>query len=360
MGPQLEIWHILPKNPENELAQNQPSLLPSYSMKALHIADINMRDAVYATDPESQLQSHVFLPVNVARISTSFEAPVVISKVGKGRLDFVGDVNIESGSIILTMTMPRLLSPRPVPKSNLSKAGALLTTVDFNAVEGDEEDEDRVLPPRITDKFVAIIELMPPIPDFEDQFHQQIRGVAKRIQVNVAKSAKDALELFAAPNLHGVFVFDKGIANPSHVAVLNAQVQYVKNGGLAVFAGSFPVDSKMDTESLTTAFSAFGLPWTRGTLWGRDIQVNLTHATALASPSLPEEYSVTAHNLQGFHFEDMLYTGGSPTRLESPMLRARVGKGYVGYMGDTNPEAEHGDHSRHARASEPAKGACPR
>ncbi|KAF5318132.1 hypothetical protein D9619_012190 [Psilocybe cf. subviscida] len=212
------------KNPDNAVVKANPSLLPSYSMKALHVAEIDLRDAVYVQTTESHLQSLVFPPVDVRKISKRDEAPAVLSKVGKGYLGFVGDVNVESGSIELTMAMLGMLKPKRTARAATATAVSSATVVD--PVEEDHAEGGSALPSKISDKYVIVLEL------------------------------------------------------------------------------------------------------------------NRHHATAIANPNLPEEYDCSAHNLQGFHFEDLLYEGGSPTRVESPILRARVGKGYVGYMGDINPEPE--------------------
>jgi hypothetical protein len=157
------------KNADNAIVKAHPSLLPSYSMKALHVADIDMRDAVYVQTTDSYLQFNVFAPVNVRKISKRDEAPTVFSKVGKGHLGFVGDVNIESGSIDLTMAMLGILKPK--------RTAQAATAVDSDD-QGDTAD-DSALPFKITDKYVVVLELNRPRPGCEGQFYDQIRGLAE-------------------------------------------------------------------------------------------------------------------------------------------------------------------------------------
>ncbi|KDR82000.1 hypothetical protein GALMADRAFT_60259, partial [Galerina marginata CBS 339.88] len=89
-------------NPTNDLAKRNPSLVLSYSMKAVHIANIRPEMAIYTPAKGARLQSLVFAPVPIENTS---ESPAVCTRVGRGLLSFLGDVNAEVGSTNTILAM---------------------------------------------------------------------------------------------------------------------------------------------------------------------------------------------------------------------------------------------------------------
>lgn len=78
-----------------------PMLEESYSMKAIHVANIEDGDAVYAPAPESRIESQVFDPEPVALS----EAPVAMREIGEGWVGWAGDVNYEKGTSLVQLSM---------------------------------------------------------------------------------------------------------------------------------------------------------------------------------------------------------------------------------------------------------------
>jgi len=71
------------------------TLPPKYSLKALFVKNVASSDAWYRPDEDSVVESRVFAPTSVNNVG---ESPVVLARVGDGRLGYVGDVNAEEGS----------------------------------------------------------------------------------------------------------------------------------------------------------------------------------------------------------------------------------------------------------------------
>ncbi|KAF8894849.1 hypothetical protein BD779DRAFT_1503236 [Infundibulicybe gibba] len=69
------------------VARRNPSLVPKYSMKAVHAANIRQGDAVYAPTDDSHLESRVFGPHPITDLS---ESPVTHTRSGKDIWDISG------------------------------------------------------------------------------------------------------------------------------------------------------------------------------------------------------------------------------------------------------------------------------
>ena len=77
------------------------TLEKSYSMKALHLANVQSTAKVYVPTDDSRIQSFVFPPDTVDTAQT----PAVWQKHGQGHIAYIGDVNNENGSQALIMAM---------------------------------------------------------------------------------------------------------------------------------------------------------------------------------------------------------------------------------------------------------------
>ncbi|KAG8938757.1 hypothetical protein FRC03_006927 [Tulasnella sp. 419] len=81
---------------------NNKRLVPSYSMKALHVSGIKLEEAVYLPTEDSRIQSAVFAPAPIENLE---ESPAAFTQVGKGFVGYVGDVNAEDASTEVYLTM---------------------------------------------------------------------------------------------------------------------------------------------------------------------------------------------------------------------------------------------------------------
>lgn len=207
--------------------------------------------------------------------------------------------------------------------------------------------------PKITDKFVLLLALDSQS-TFKNIFAQHLAALECRIVVMIASEAEEAFEFLASPDLYGVYVVDAGIAESENAAVVSALAEYVRSGGQVIFGGAFPTD--MDSEDIQRIFSRLDLPWRAGSYCKSEAQLNRHHKIAFRNPNLKDAYYMKAVHLQGFHAESMLHQqffkefktqsnfeplGGG--QWESAVLKQRIGKGSVGYIGDVGAEPESSD-----------------
>jgi hypothetical protein len=81
---------------------NKSGLAGSYSQKALHLANVTFDDAVYLPTNDSVVELNVFGP---RRVGDRTQTPAAFTKVGEGRVGYVGDVNNEDETTPLVLGM---------------------------------------------------------------------------------------------------------------------------------------------------------------------------------------------------------------------------------------------------------------
>lgn len=101
-------------NKSHFLAKSRPSLLQSYSMRALHVKNITPEVALYSPTEDSHLESLMSAPTKITDLS---ESPIAHTQIGKGYFGYVGDVNREKGSDMVILAMLGLLDPLPSPSA---------------------------------------------------------------------------------------------------------------------------------------------------------------------------------------------------------------------------------------------------
>ncbi|KAJ5712833.1 hypothetical protein N7493_009301 [Penicillium malachiteum] len=92
-----------PEAPGTDLARHLPL---KYSQKALFLKNVAPSESWYMTNADSVLESHVFAPQSA---NTPGESPIVLGRVGEGRLGYVGDVNGEDSTQVVVVAMCGLL-----------------------------------------------------------------------------------------------------------------------------------------------------------------------------------------------------------------------------------------------------------
>ncbi|KAM3428125.1 hypothetical protein MY4824_008999 [Beauveria thailandica] len=85
---------------------NIQKLPQSYSQKAVYVSNVSDEDMLYKTDGNSVLESLVFAPESA---HVPGETAVALSRVGAGRIGYVGDVNAEAGSHVVVLAICGLL-----------------------------------------------------------------------------------------------------------------------------------------------------------------------------------------------------------------------------------------------------------
>ncbi|KAI1786102.1 hypothetical protein LXA43DRAFT_1185370 [Ganoderma leucocontextum] len=123
------------------------TLVPAFSMKALHIKGAAREHAVYLPTAESRLQSLVWAPQPITG-ELAQESPAVFARVGEGHLGYVGDANGEQGSTRIIIEMcgvkiqPGDLGSRRLPNSFRMRPNGTAEAV------GTEEEVLLPVPPR--------------------------------------------------------------------------------------------------------------------------------------------------------------------------------------------------------------------
>ncbi|KAJ3506954.1 hypothetical protein NLJ89_g6573 [Agrocybe chaxingu] len=378
-------------NPANEIVKRNPSLVPAYSMKALHAGNIQREHALYGPTDESRIQSMVFAPT---RITDHSEAPAVCAHVGRGLFSFLGDVNGENGSTNTILAMLGLLDnpnpPLPDPKqpsvSTSRNSNPRPSPQDSNGHSSDtkagpskQEQKQKEQPKKVStpepqqkqnqsaapaangaganfvklDKCIVVLALQDATM-LEWTNADQLFALRERVaEVKIPKTTEQALTSLASSNLGGVFIADKGISGLSNKLVLTKVVDWVKNGGQAAIGGLFPKTTT--PEQAGDVFAAFGLvKWKTGSNCRAEAELNRHHETAVKNEeTLVESFDMTAVHVTGFLPSDMLYEqyfqeyeydsdfeppGGEAW--EAPVLQTHVGNGQLGYIGDVNAEHE--------------------
>ncbi|KAF2211582.1 hypothetical protein CERZMDRAFT_43168 [Cercospora zeae-maydis SCOH1-5] len=77
-------------------------LRPRYSQHAVHLRDVDPRHAIYLPAATAYVQSSVCPP---SPIEDKTQTPTALATVGQGRLGFMGDVNVEEGTIRTVLTI---------------------------------------------------------------------------------------------------------------------------------------------------------------------------------------------------------------------------------------------------------------
>ncbi|CAK1355398.1 hypothetical protein CB0940_00875 [Cercospora beticola] len=77
-------------------------LKPRYSQQAVHLRDVDPRHAMYLPAATAYVQSSVCPP---SPIEDKTQTPTALAAVGQGRLGYLGDVNVEEGTVRTMLTL---------------------------------------------------------------------------------------------------------------------------------------------------------------------------------------------------------------------------------------------------------------
>lgn len=378
-GSYHRTTHYLKKT--NHIAAANPSLAPSYSMKALHADSVSNDQILYGPTRDSVTQSMVFQSRRVEKFT---EAPIVIGKVGGGYVGYIGDVNAEKESTKAYLAMLNILDPAPgdvkvsapspsaststakqatTPKLPSSKAGAASTS---KAAVSTIHTPKATLPPSTmpsaqpsTSGPVRGVSKDAPLvvahlgeqtsTKFMKTFGKQFEQLERKTKVEVVTQRSILEKRLSSGSIRGVYIADGGILSHENSSVLLPLLaSYVKAGGTVLAGGLFPIS--MNIPNSKAFFSAFGLTWEMG-WYGRAVyEVVATSELGKKNPELADVYGMKAVHLKGINLDVPVYirlpdeddTDEDSERandpFDAPAVRARVGKGSVGYIGDVNGE----------------------
>ena len=330
------------RNPSHDLVKKNASLLPSCSMKALHVQGITPQVAVYQPTQDSHVESLVWAPQQISNLS---ESPIVQTRVGNGTLGYVGDVNYEEGSSKVILAMLGLLDT-PAKENPPGAANGTKTDDSTRQASGSKSDLEK------NKGFVMLLSL-----ENEDWFAELyaplLSALRAKIEWKQALTASSALGMLGSRYLSGVLVTDPGVTRPRHVQVLSKLVEYVKSGGSAVVGTMFPTFMPLD--DFDDFFQkSWGTSWKHGSYHRTTFALNPSNEMVKKNSSLAPSYSMKALHVSGLAAGDAIYLPTENARLqsmvfapvaitdqsESPAVQTRVGCGHLGYIGDVNSEEE--------------------
>ena len=150
-----------------------------------------------------------------------------------------------------------------------------------------------------------------------------------------------------------ILVVTAEVAKPRFSGIRAKLVEYVKNGGTLIYCGHFTNFIRPPTFDEMMQ-SDWNLPWTFGDYHRSTFALSPTRHARLQGKPLPPKYSMKAVQIKGAAADDAVYVTTEDSVVESrvfsprsvhgrgqyPILFKGVGEGYLGYMGDVNPEEE--------------------
>ena len=183
---------------------------------------------------------------------------------------------------------------------------------------------------------------------FTEVYGDLLAKLQNKIEVLHGLSNERVLDLISSPDLSGILVTDTAIVDRENAYLLDKLVEYTKAGGTVVLGGTFCAHITCD--ELKRFFSdAWDMPWEMGDYTSTDITINGKHELAKKTASLPSSFRTKAVHLRGVTPAMALYVASKHSHIYAPlrnitqasMVHTKVGKGYLGYLGDVGPHEDH-------------------
>ena len=188
---------------------------------------------------------------------------------------------------------------------------------------------------------------------FPEVFADLLAKLEAKSNLKIAKTGKEATALLDQyPDPRGILLPDTGLCQREHEAICRRVVEYVRNGGTAVFSAVF--SSNIPPPDFDKFFAdKWSLPWKFGSYHRTDVFLNAS-ADGVPKTGLAASYSQKAVNVNGATSTSAWYLPGEESKTQSlvfapgeiadkseaPVIFQKLGNGYVGYTGDVNAEDE--------------------
>ncbi|PIL32504.1 hypothetical protein GSI_05207 [Ganoderma sinense ZZ0214-1] len=190
---------------------------------------------------------------------------------------------------------------------------------------------------------------------FQEDHSQVFSGLIRNASINIIHDTDTAAAtLSASPSLGDVvLVADGAILQHAHTALLYKLIHFAHEGATVVLAMDFYAE--LTPANARTFFGRWGLPWDAGDYLRTTFVLNpMSLPSPLSASALQPDYSMKAVVLKGVPRAAAVYLPGNDSHIEShvfaptpirgaeaqmtPAAFARVGRGYLGYVGDVNGE----------------------
>lgn len=182
---------------------------------------------------------------------------------------------------------------------------------------------------------------------------QLLQHLKTQSQVEVVKSRDASLRwLSESPRPQAILLADQTVTERGQESLLKKLAEYAKSGGTIVFGCRFA--SFVKPLAMEAMFQrTFGLPWAQGSYHRTTFSLN-RQVENISIDSLAPSYSMKAMNLKNVAQTAAVYLPTETSTIQSlvfapepvrnlqetPAAFAKVGQGYVGFVGDVNDEEE--------------------
>ncbi|PIL32503.1 transporter [Ganoderma sinense ZZ0214-1] len=319
---------------------------------AIHVDNVALEDAVYISAALAKKGGN-----GSSSHAVTYKTPAAFGKIGRGRVGYVGDMHGEPATTNLILAMcfwPGSRAPIPPGDGVPEVFYTGLAFVEEDAPPHPSTSDATDLGPK---RNILIVSLEKE--DYTDeiyaQFYQALRKNATVTEVQQPRAAQAALSASASasPRPDAVILSDPALTNPKHKKLLASLVDYTRSGGTVVLALQF--SNHLKPAQTRPFFARWGVPWDRGSYFRTTTALNpagipapLNSAALLPSVSAkavhvkdaPRAHAVYLPTAAS-HVESRVFARDPITgemAQESPAVCARVGEGYLGYVGDVNGE----------------------
>ncbi|KAF5349593.1 hypothetical protein D9756_008926 [Leucocoprinus leucothites] len=281
---------------ENELVETNTFLPNKIYIKGLFLSNVKTQDIVYT-------------PCG-AGINSRTESPIVFTKVHKGHVGYIGDVNSEECTKPSLLAMFDLLKPQ------------------------------RVAPKPLPHNFIVVLTQSDTIDEYQQTpLFRKLKERNVEIVTDEHLSDPRLADLFSSRDLLGVLVLDDMFSVPEREWLGYQIAIYAWSGGTVIFGGDFGVMTPPDDFERYLS-NNFCLPWKISSATELSVRLNVDNPLIRGLPSAAQQEHVYAEGafIYDVSPEAMVYKsqpGLGPERATHvPVAYVEVGKGRVAYFGN--------------------------
>ncbi|KAI9716442.1 MAG: hypothetical protein M1812_005337 [Candelaria pacifica] len=189
---------------------------------------------------------------------------------------------------------------------------------------------------------------------WDELYSNLVDSLAAKATIKRAVKPQPALTYLTNNTPSAIIVTDPAIVKSKATtnAVRDKVIEYARGGGIVVLATLF--SSFVRPDDLSNWFrTSWDLPWESGDYHRTTVHLDSEcRMRQLNQTVLPEEYSQKAVFLKNVAKDDAVYLPSANSRIESmvfapspveceqtPVVFAKIGEGWLGYIGDVNNES---------------------
>ncbi|OSD02331.1 hypothetical protein PYCCODRAFT_1411269 [Trametes coccinea BRFM310] len=299
---------------------NHKGLEKRYSTKVNCLSNVSPNHALYVDQYEV---------IKLGR--GQVEAAAAFAKIGRGRLGYVGDVNGQIATTAVVVAMCFYPSSRAPAAPGTGVSLPLDVDDEAQATEHDQRPSILIM------AFKGISDR-----ELYAQLYRALRRNASVTEVWDSRAASQALA--SSYRYSAVLIVDGALMDPEHSQIASRLAEYTRAGTRVVLG--VDVAGSISPPSMKAFFSRWGLPWTSGDYGRTTVVLNPAGLPKpLRATALFPSMDAKALYVKKVQREHAVYIAGPDGWVgrdedESPAVFARVGNGYLGYVGDVNGEQQ--------------------